>query len=418
MRLKLYPLLLIVACGSGEDSSETRRTGVHAVAPDPAESGRGLDAPPPLGERHRYALPTATDDAWPSRPIDTDIHGAIWQSIRHRSIHVHVAVPHGFEIYRGALDNGRPVVRLVAPDLSIEIVDSNGPPHSALAGEVPPGVTDVHRAATDQNLTLAYTENGERVVIGWSRSASCRALYVTSQNEEMAFDLCAGMGVPHPGPVRQFASPAAFSPPMSDQAAFEVEAGVRRWMTGYFTLEVTDGRCASADSLRASHGGDVDFTPRVLPHGPALEGQLYQGAGSDRWGSGVGVWMTRAGYCCSARLLGELPISPEQVTYVAELCDALGQPAAPRSPGQGRQLDAQRGATRVLLREGEGTLTDANAPPAPGARAPIHAAFHGECAGGGAAACCGANSVMLPATSLDEVRVGLERIGFTVTLTE
>jgi hypothetical protein len=77
-------------------------------------------------------------------------------------------------------------------------------------------------------------------------------------------------------------------------------------------------------------------------------------------------------------------------------------------------LIATRGRARVELEEGGGILVDSNAPPPPpGSTPPRHATLHGSC-GGDPLACSEAGTVVRRATTLEEVRAGLEPLGFTV----
>jgi hypothetical protein len=92
------------------------------------------------------------------------------------------------------------------------------------------------------------------------------------------------------------------------------------------------------------------------------------------------------------------------------------------APGAGtptpapRRLIATRQRARVELEEGGGILVDSNAPPPPpGGAPPRHPTLHGSC-GGDPLACSEAGSVVRRATTLDEVRAGLEPLGFTVTI--
>ncbi len=81
-----------------------------------------------------------------------------------------------------------------------------------------------------------------------------------------------------------------------------------------------------------------------------------------------------------------------------------------------RRLVAIRGRARVELEEGGGILVDSNAPPPPpGSTPPRHPTLHGSC-GGDPLACSEAGTVVRRATTLDEVRAGLEPLGFTVTI--
>lgn len=92
---------------------------------------------------------------------------------------------------------------------------------------------------------------------------------------------------------------------------------------------------------------------------------------------------------------------------------AQGTSAPTPSP---RRLVATRGPARVELEEGGGILVDSNAPPPPpGSTPPRHPTLHGSC-GGDPLACSEAGTVVRRATTLSEVRDGLEPLGFTVTI--
>ena len=81
-----------------------------------------------------------------------------------------------------------------------------------------------------------------------------------------------------------------------------------------------------------------------------------------------------------------------------------------------RRLVATRGRARVELEEGGGILVDSNAPPPPpGSTPPRHPTLHGSC-GGDPLACSEAGAVVRRATTLEEVRAGLEPLGFTVSI--
>ena len=100
--------------------------------------------------------------------------------------------------------------------------------------------------------------------------------------------------------------------------------------TGHFRVQVNPrGPCPALETLAERYGPDLEARPIALAHGPALQGQLYERLLGDRWPAGVVVWATRGGQCCTATIPGVPAPADAQVTYVAEICDALGQ----ESPG-------------------------------------------------------------------------------------
>lgn len=86
------------------------------------------------------------------------------------------------------------------------------------------------------------------------------------------------------------------------------------------------------------------------------------------------------------------------------------------TPTRPRRLTATRDRAHVELDEGTGFLVDATAPPPPpGATPGSHPTLHGSC-GGDPLGCSEAGTVVRRARTLDEVRAGLEGLGFTVTI--
>lgn len=422
MRVWLGALVLMAACGRGESSPE----GSQAVAGSRPESGSEQagpeDSPVTAAAQPSsapasvpYALPTATDAAWASVPTGTTADGATWQTIRHGTVHAHVALPAGVSVELGTLEYGHPVVRLRGDQLELQITFSSGTPRFVTTGSSPASLSNVRRVATDRNVTMAYTAQGERRVAGWTRSTLCEALHVTPANEDLAFRICASMQLPHPGALLA-PRPAGSEPPWPAQpehATVERIGTVRRMLTGHFSAQVNSrGPCPTVSRLHETYGADLETRERALPNGPALQGQLYERLGADRWPSGVVIWATRANYCCMASISGDPAPTEAQVTYVAELCDSLGQAPAPRS------LEARRGDAVVSLTEGSGFLVDSNAPPPPpGAEVTPHPTLHGSCGGGDIAACSEAGGVVRAATTLEQVRAELEARGFIVTIT-
>lgn len=108
------------------------------------------------------------------------------------------------------------------------------------------------------------------------------------------------------------------------------------------------------------------------------------------------------------------PAEPERVSREAE--EDTVTPSTPPAPSTPRRLIATRGAARVELEEGAGILVDVNAPPPPPGSTPArHASLHGHC-GGDPTGCSEAGGIVRRATTLDEVRTGLEARGFTVSI--
>lgn len=370
MRFWLGWLVLVAACSGGErpagegqpnagsaTQSGSERTEARTDAPSAAET-----QPSATSAREPYALPSATDAAWPSVPAGTTADGATWQTIRHGTIHTHVALPDGVRVELGTMELGHPVVRLRGEGLELEITFSSGRPRFATTGSVPPSVSNVRRVVSDLNVTMAYTAQGERRVMGWTRSTQCEARHVTPANEDLALRICASMQLPHPGallPPRPAGTEGPW-PAQPEHVVVERVGTVRRMLAGHFSVQVNSrGPCPSASQLHDTYGADLETRERALPHGPALQGQLYERLGEERWPSGVVIWATRAAHCCMATIPGEPPPTEAQVTYVAELCDSVGQAPPPRS------LEARRGSAVVSLTEGSGFLVDTHAPPPP-----------------------------------------------------
>jgi hypothetical protein len=131
---------------------------------------------------------------------------------------------------------------------------------------------------------------------------------------------------------------------------------------------------------------------------------------------------------CGGESTSETPSAAEGAERAAlreaDEASATAEPPPEASPAQGtstptpspRRLIATRGRARVELEEGGGILVDSNAPPPPpGSTPPRHATLHGSC-GGDPLACSEAGTVVRRATTLEEVRAGLEPLGFTVTI--
>ncbi|MCA9579266.1 MAG: hypothetical protein KC668_27750, partial [Myxococcales bacterium] len=409
---------------AGADSAGAGGTagGAQAAAAAPT-------SPPP----EPYSLPSATDDAWPAVPSGTTPEGWVFQTIRHETIHVHLAVPPNYRVELGRHSTGLPAVYLHGPGTDIEITYSSGTARFVTTGRIPSSITNVRREASPHGVTMAYNDaQGMRRVASFIRAARCELLWATPDNEDEAFRVCATMRHPPPGPL---APPRARGtnapwPPQPEFAAVSTLGSVRRMLTGHFSVQVNRrGPCPSAETLVERYGRDIEVRAIDLPNGPALRGQLYERLDRERWVSGVSIWATRAGQCCTGSITGEPVATEAQVTYVAELCDALGlvseqvdagvaggSPHGARSAP--RHLEARRGSAVVSLDEGSGYLIDANAPPPPPGQAPApHVSLHGSCAGGDIPACSEAGTVVRAARTLEDVRTGLEARGFAVTIT-
>lgn len=306
-RMRAAPLLalLVVACAHGERSSE--------VAPLPASASTPR---------------SPVTSVWPDVPTGTTPDGATWQTIRERTIQVHVALPPGFTVERTTLPFGHPVVYLVGPTVRAEITYSSGPPRFAVTGEFArTGLVEPRLERTDVNITLAHTRQGARVVTSWVRGAQCEVLRVTPANEEVAFRLCASLRVPPPGPLRA-PPPGTTLPPLPEGASVATSAGTTSIHAGHFTMRVSPRLCPDAATLRTRHGDDLELSERTMPNGALLVGQTWSSILDDRWKSTVTIWATRHDYCCVADIPGDFPPTAEQVDFVASLCDQMGSPGA------------------------------------------------------------------------------------------
>ncbi len=349
-RLALFTAAVALACvglgcGRGESQPEPVLGAARGAAATGAATGTGArqsedesaaPASQPAGGdpagRAYYTLPSATEEVWPSVPRGRTEEGWVWQTLRHQTIHVHLALPPTYRVELGTDPNQFPVIRLHGPGAELEVSYSSGTARFVTTGEMPPSVTQVRRVESEQNVAMAYDDaQGRRRVGSWTRAAHCELLRATESNQDEAFRVCQSMRHPPPGALLapRTADPATSAAawlPQPEHATVDHVGGLRRMFTGHFRVQVNPrGPCPPLETLAERYGPDLEARPIALAHGPALQGQLYERLVDLRWPAGVVVWATRGGQCCTATIPGVPAPTDAQVTYVAEICDALGQ---------------------------------------------------------------------------------------------
>ncbi len=296
-----------------------------------------VDAPPPAAaSATAESWPPGT--AWPTVPQGRTPAGATWQSVRHGTVHVHLAVPAGAELTRATLEFGHPVVRVAVGHSTVEITFSSGtaPFAPGLARDPPrlAGLPLERIARTPDNTTVQYLRQGQRTVLGWVRGAKCESVWLADDDVATVFDLCASLRVPPPGPWRRRDSDGGVPlPPVPQDATLDGSARVPVIYTGHYVARVVPGACPSEAEVREASGADpVAFERPTYPHGPVLVARRTGSYEGERYPAETSVWAARAGHCCIATI-GEFftDATAEQVDDVARLCDATA-PATTVAP--------------------------------------------------------------------------------------
>jgi len=273
-------------------------------------------------------LAESTPGAWPAVPHGTTASGATWQTIRHRTVHVHLAVPKGAAIERSSLEYGHPVVRVPVGDSLVEIVFSSGtaPFDPGLAKDPPEivGMPVERIARTAENTTVLYRKHGTLVVLGWVRGAKCSGEFLRPQDIDEAFDVCASMRVPPPGLWQsRHEDSLGPHPPVPADAFLEAPHGVPVIYTGHYVARVVTGDCPPDAELRDEVVNALELETRDYPHGPVRIGKLSDSADDTTYRTDTLIFATRHDHCCAATILGFFtPPTDAQIDDVARLCDA------------------------------------------------------------------------------------------------
>ena len=314
VRLLLASLVMVCACSRDR---ERPAAGPGEPQDDPAAAPEEADAA--AAEAGLYP-----DDAWPDVPQGNTAEGATWRTIRHETIHVHIAVPADGEVREGTLAFGHPVVFVSADGVTVEITFSSGGGvfgHGLTAD--PPNVVGIPVeaiSATEENTTVHYVRNGQHVVKGWVRGAECSAERLAEAEVSAAFSLCSTLRVPRPGPLINAPVGSTFS--LLPSQAVVMQRSAPLVYAGHFVARTVPGPCSSEEEIRAHHGQSFTLERKQADHGDLLVGIDYAEYDGVRFRSGTTVWAARAGQCCVATIMESLtPPTQEQIDYVARLCD-------------------------------------------------------------------------------------------------
>ena len=287
--------------------------------PVPTITPKTVSAPAPVVVR--------SDDAWPDVPTAATAHGR-WQTIRHETVHVHLAVPTDAKVVKRRLPYGHPSVVIVGPKGSeVQITYSSGAGvfGHGLAQE-PPTVAGLPIARIErspENTTVAYSVNGVPRVVGWVRGAECKIESLVPEAIDFGFSTCASMRVPKPGPLLERTGAEPFS--IAPAEATHVIGYVPLLYAGHFSAKRTRGVCSTEAEIRAFHGTHFQLERRRGEHGPLLVGRSFSEYDGVTFPSTTTVWATRAGRCCVATIAEALtPPTDAQLDYIARLCDGKG----------------------------------------------------------------------------------------------
>ena len=154
--------------------------------PAPSVAGSTVASPTPAPE-----AVAGVEGAWPEVPRGETASGAIWQTVRHGTIHVHLALPRGVEPVKSTLEYGHPVVKVRVGDSSVQITYSSGAAQFGpeLARDPPTMASlPIERIArTPENTTILYRRGDQRVVLGMVRGAECKTEVLHAEDEDAAF---------------------------------------------------------------------------------------------------------------------------------------------------------------------------------------------------------------------------------------
>jgi hypothetical protein len=314
MQLGRGALLFVLATSSCSGRRE------EDAAPSVASPSvaKAIDAP---------AIVAGVAGAWPDVPQGQTASGAIWQTVRHGTIHVHLALPPGIEPVKSSLEFGHPVVSVRAGDSTVQITYSSGGAQfgAGLAGD-PPKLDSLpieRIARTPENTTILYRRGDEQVVLGWVRGAACKTEFLRPGDESAAFAVCESVRVPSPGPWERRTRMSGPLMPVPADAELSEEHGVALLYAGHYVAKIVNRVCPDEAELRDQLSPEMwVFQRRELPHGPVLVGR-----GSRKWDgatydTATTAWATRGDHCCVASILEFFtPPTDVQVEDIARLCD-------------------------------------------------------------------------------------------------
>ena len=265
--------------------------------------------------------------AWPDVPTGETASGAIWQTVRHGTGHVHLALPRGVEPEKASLPFGHPVVRVRAGESIVDITYSSGGAQfgHGLAQNPPTivGLPIERIARTPENTTILYRRSDGHVVMGWVRGAECKAEHLRPGDESAAFAVCESVRVPPPGRWERRTRTSGPLMPVPADAELREEHGVALLYAGHYAAKVVDAVCPDEAELRDELRPETwTFEHRDLPHGPVLLGRGVRTWDGATYDTATNVWATRRQHCCVASIFGFFtPPTDAQIDDVARLCD-------------------------------------------------------------------------------------------------
>lgn len=308
-------LALLVLASSCCSRAQEEAPAPVAVNPSPAVDTRARE------------IVASVAGAWPDVPSGETASGAIWQTVRHGTIHVHLALPRGVEPLMSSLEYGHPVVRVRAGESTVEITYSSGGAQFGAGLARDPPMLDslpIERIArTPENTTILYRRGDERRVLGWVRGAECKTEFLRPGDESAAFAVCESVRVPPPGRWERRTRTSAPLMPVPADAELREESGVALLYAGHYTAKVVAGVCPDEAELRDALPSETwTFEHRDLTHGPVLVGRGKRTWDGATYDTATRVWATRGGHCCVASI-GEFftPPTEAQIEDVARLCD-------------------------------------------------------------------------------------------------